>query len=144
MRLYFSSFSQRFLSRICCLSFFHWLWKFDSLSDIWCSNRESRLTITWSDTHEFMGHPICDFVSRWKLLPCWSAWGKLDWNDHEIGSNEASVYYKVMLSADIKLNKALDLTDDHPVRSRNWCKQSGHWTFQLVTETRRNFSVDIL
>jgi hypothetical protein len=56
--LIFWSFLQRFLSTICCLSFFHWLGKFDSLNDIWCSNRKSWLTIPRLDVHEFMGHSI--------------------------------------------------------------------------------------
>jgi hypothetical protein len=47
-----------YLSRICCLRFFHWLWRFNSLSDIWCPNRESWLTIPRSSAHEFMAHPI--------------------------------------------------------------------------------------
>jgi hypothetical protein len=55
--LTFSSLFQPFLSRIWCSSFFHWLWRFDSLNDIWCSNRESWLTIRRSDAYEFMGHP---------------------------------------------------------------------------------------
>jgi hypothetical protein len=41
------------------LSFFHWLWRFDSLSDIRCSNRESWLTISRSDGQEFMEHSLC-------------------------------------------------------------------------------------
>jgi hypothetical protein len=49
---------QPFLSRICCLSFFHGLWRFDSLSDIWCSNRECGLTIPRPKAHEVMGHSI--------------------------------------------------------------------------------------
>jgi hypothetical protein len=44
-----------FLSRIYCLSFFLWLWRFDCLSDIWCAHRENRPAIPRSDAHEFIG-----------------------------------------------------------------------------------------
>jgi hypothetical protein len=50
--------SSTFFSGICCLSSFHWLWRFHSLSDIWCSNRESWLTIPWLDDHELMRYSI--------------------------------------------------------------------------------------
>jgi hypothetical protein len=43
------------------LSFFRWLWRFDSLGDIWCFNRESLVIIPRSDVHEFMEH----------LIICW-------------------------------------------------------------------------
>jgi hypothetical protein len=54
----FSGCFQRFLFRICLLSFLHSLGRFDSLSDIWCFNRRSCLTIPRSDADEFMRHPI--------------------------------------------------------------------------------------
>jgi hypothetical protein len=66
------SFSQSFLSRICCLSFFHWLWMFDSLSDIWCSNHESWLMISWLDAHEFMRHSICHRSEQELSVSTWN------------------------------------------------------------------------